>query len=222
MVIPLLIATRWVATAYTRVGARRVGVAGTVALTAGLVVIAVGVALDSVWIVGVGLAPAGVGIGLLLSPMTNATLSTVSDNERGQASGVVSTARQLGGVIGVGVMSTCIALVPGGDNAGAMVGFAITAGVTLAAVFIAARTLPVPDEDSGGTRSVTGMIGRDRFRLTDTRHGPRGTVWRSLCRGVSRAHGHRPSRRRSWLTPCRSGNRRPRNRAGVVRPPCRG
>ena len=144
MVIPLLIATRWVATAYTRVGARRVGVAGTVALTAGLVVIAVGVAVDSVWIVGVGLAPAGVGIGLILSPMTNATLSTVSDNERGQASGVVSTARQLGGVIGVGVMSTCIALVPGGDNAGAMVGFATTAGGTLAAVFIAARTLPVP------------------------------------------------------------------------------
>jgi EmrB/QacA subfamily drug resistance transporter len=144
MVVPLLIATRWVATAYTRVGARRVGVAGTVALTAGLVVIAVGVAVDWVWIVGVGLAPAGVGIGLLLSPMTNATLSTVSDNERGQASGVVSTARQLGGLIGVGVMSTCIALVPGGHNAGAMVGFATTAGVTLAAVFIAARTLPVP------------------------------------------------------------------------------
>ena len=108
------------------------------------VVNAVGVAVDSVSIVGVGLAPAGVGIGLLLSPMTNATLSTVSDNERGQASGVVSTARQLGGVIGVGVMSTCIALVPGGDNAGAMVGFAITAAVTLAAVFIAARTLPSP------------------------------------------------------------------------------
>jgi hypothetical protein len=57
---------------------------------------------------------------------------------------VVSTARQLGGLIGVGVMSTCIALVPGGHNAGAMVGFATTAGVTLAAVFIAARTLPVP------------------------------------------------------------------------------
>jgi MFS transporter, DHA2 family, methylenomycin A resistance protein len=73
--------------------------------------------------------------------MTNATLSTVSDNERGQASGVVSTARQLGGVIGVGVMSTCIALVPGG-NTGVMVGFAITAAVTLAAVFVAAQTLP--------------------------------------------------------------------------------
>jgi sugar phosphate permease len=144
MVIPLLIATRWVATAYTRVGARPIGVAGTVALTAGLTVIAVGVAVDSVWIVAVGLVPAGVGIGLLLSPMTNASLSTVSDSERGQASGVVSTARQLGGVVGVGVMSTCIALVPGGDNTGAMVGFAITAAVTLAGVLVAARTLPAP------------------------------------------------------------------------------
>lgn len=144
MVIPLLIATRWVATAYTRVGARRVGVAGTVALTAGLTVIAVGVAVESVWIVAVGLVPAGVGIGLLLSPMTNASLSTVSDSERGQASGVVSTARQLGGVVGVGVMSTCIALVPGGDITGTMVGFAITAAVALAGVLVAARTLPAP------------------------------------------------------------------------------
>lgn len=144
MVVPLLIATRWVATAYTRVGARRIGVAGTAALTAGLLVIAAGVAIDSVWVVGVGLAPAGVGIGLLLSPMTNAALSTVSDAQRGQASGVVSTARQLGGVVGVGVMSTCIGLLPGADHIGTMIGFAITAAVTLGAVPVAARMLPTP------------------------------------------------------------------------------
>ena len=70
MVVPLLIATRWVATAYTRVGARRIGVVGTTALTTGLLVIAAGVALDSVWVVGIGLVPVGMGIGLLLSPMT--------------------------------------------------------------------------------------------------------------------------------------------------------
>lgn len=62
-------------------------------MSTGLTVIAVGVAVDSVWIVAVGLVPAGVGIGLLLSPMTNASLSTVSNSERGQASGVVSTPR---------------------------------------------------------------------------------------------------------------------------------
>lgn len=145
MVVPLLIATRWVATAYTRVGPRRIGVAGTVALTIGLLVIAAGVALGSVWVVGVGLVPAGVGIGLLLSPMTNASLSTVSDSERGQASGVVSTARQLGGVVGVGVMSTCIALAPGAASVGTMIGFAITAAVTLGGVLVAARMLPAPE-----------------------------------------------------------------------------
>jgi len=144
MVIPLLIATRWVATAYTRVGARRIGVAGSTALTAGLLVIAAGVALGSVWVVGTGLVPTGVGIGLLLSPMTNASLSAVSDTERGQASGLVSTARQLGGVVGVGVVSTCIALAPGGDPAGTAIGFAVTAAVTLGAVLIAARMLPAP------------------------------------------------------------------------------
>lgn len=144
MVIPLLFATRWVATAYTRVGARRIGAAGSAALTAGLLVVAAGVALDSVWVVGTGLVPAGVGIGMLLSPMTNASLSTVADAQRGQASGVVSTARQLGGVVGVGAMSTCIALVPGGEHTGTTIGFAIAASVTLAAAVVAARLLPAP------------------------------------------------------------------------------
>ncbi len=144
LVVPLLVATRWVATAYTRVGARRVGVAGTAALAFGLVVIAAGVAVDSVWVVAAGLVPTGVGIGLLLSPMTNASLSTVPDSERGQASGLVSTARQLGSVVGVGVMSTCIALVPGGDSAGVMVGFGVTAAVTVIGLIVAARTLPGP------------------------------------------------------------------------------
>jgi MFS family permease len=145
LVLPLLVATRWVATSDTRVGARVIGVAGTAALAAGLVVVAVGVGLDSVWVVTAGLVPAGVGIGLLLSPMTNVTLSTVAEGERGQASGVVSTARQLGSVVGVGVMAVCIALFPAGGSAGTMLGFAVTAAVVLAAVVVAARTLPTAE-----------------------------------------------------------------------------
>lgn len=142
MVVPLLIATRWVATAYARIGARRLGVAGCALLAAGLAVIAAGVSLDSVGVVGAGLVPAGVGIGLLLSPMTNAALSPVADAQRGQASGLVSTARQLGGVVGVGVLSTCVALVPGGAHTGTVLGFAVTAAVVLAAAVVAGRTLP--------------------------------------------------------------------------------
>lgn len=142
MVVPLLVATRWVATAYTRVGARRIGIGGAAALTAGLLGIAAGVAMDSVWVVGVGLVPTGVGIGLLLSPMTNASLSTVVEAERGQASGVVSTARQIGGVVGVGVMSACIALIPDGEHTGTTIGFGIAAAVTFGAILVAARLLP--------------------------------------------------------------------------------
>ncbi len=142
LVLPLLVATRWVATSYTRVGPRVIGMAGTAALAMGLVIIAVGVGVDSVWVLAAGLVPTGVGIGLLLSPMTNASLSTVRDTERGQASGVVSTARQLGSVVGVGVMSTCIALTPEAERAGIVVGFAVTAVVALAGLVVAARTLP--------------------------------------------------------------------------------
>ncbi len=142
LVLPLLVATRWVATGYARVGARAIGIAGAAALTIGLVVIAVGVGIDSVWVLAAGLVPAGVGIGLLLSPMTNVSLSTVRDTERGQASGVVSTARQLGSVVGVGVMSGCVALAPEAERAGIVVGFAVTAAVAVAGLVVAARTLP--------------------------------------------------------------------------------
>jgi DHA2 family methylenomycin A resistance protein-like MFS transporter len=140
LVVPLLVATRWVATAYTRVGPRPIGVAGSTGLTLGLVVMAAGVGIDSVWVVGVGLVPTGIGIGLLLSPMTNASLSTAPESQRGQASGVVSTARQLGSVVGVGVMSACIAVI--GVDTGAAIGFAITAAITLAGMVVAARTMP--------------------------------------------------------------------------------
>lgn len=145
LVIPLLVVTRWVAGAYSRIGARRIGVAGSASLTAGLVVIAAGVAVDSVWVLGLGLVPTGAGIGLLLSPMNNVSLSTVPDDQRGQASGIVSTARQFGSVAGVGVLSTCVALVPGGQSAGTMVGFAMTAVITLGGLVAAARLLPEPD-----------------------------------------------------------------------------
>lgn len=47
-------------------------------------------------------------------------------------------------MIGVGVMSGCIALVPGGGHTGTVIGFAVTAAVTLGAVFVAARMLPRP------------------------------------------------------------------------------
>ena len=76
---------------------RRIGIRGAVALAIGLVCAAVGLAGHQVLVVCLALVPAGIGIGLLLSPMTDAALSAVPADRRGQASGLVWTVRQVGG-----------------------------------------------------------------------------------------------------------------------------
>lgn len=147
LVVPLLVATRWAGRNALRVGARRLGVAGALALTVGLVGAGVGILGGQIVVVCIALAPAGVGIGLLLGPMTNTALSAAPDDRRGQASGLVSTVRQLGGVAGVGAVGALAALLPlapdGAPGAPAItLGFAAAAVLVLASAAVAARSLP--------------------------------------------------------------------------------
>jgi EmrB/QacA subfamily drug resistance transporter len=51
-----------------------------------------------------GLVVAGVGMGLLFAPLVSVTLSTLSPDRAGEASGVVSTVQQLGGAVGVALL----------------------------------------------------------------------------------------------------------------------
>ncbi|MDI6843106.1 MAG: MFS transporter [Anaerosomatales bacterium] len=50
------------------------------------------------------LATAGVGMGLVMAPLTSAVMATAPAGEEGAASGVLSTMRQVGGVFGVAVL----------------------------------------------------------------------------------------------------------------------
>ena len=53
-----------------------------------------------------GLAAAGAGLGLLVVPLVNVVLAAVPTEEGGEASGVFSTAQQLGGALGVAIIGT--------------------------------------------------------------------------------------------------------------------
>jgi MFS transporter, DHA2 family, methylenomycin A resistance protein len=144
LVIPLLLATHWAARGYERVGARVLGVRGSLALALGLVCAAAGLAGDHVSVVVAALVPAGIGIGLLLSPMTSAALAAAPVDRRGQASGLISTVRQVGGVAGIAAMGALTTLHPGGVGSGVPValGFALSAVLMAAAAWTVGRGLP--------------------------------------------------------------------------------
>ncbi|HKB94272.1 MAG TPA: MFS transporter [Gaiellaceae bacterium] len=56
-----------------------------------------------------GMLVGGVGMGAAMGPMTVAALSAVSVDDAGVASGVVTTARQVGGTLGIAVMGAIVA-----------------------------------------------------------------------------------------------------------------
>jgi predicted MFS family arabinose efflux permease len=143
LAVPLLVATHWAARNYARVGPRVLGVRGSLALAVGLVC-AAGLATDHVSVVVSALVPAGVGIGLLLSPMISAALAAAPVDRRGQASGLISTVRQVGGVAGIAAMGALTTLHPGGVSDGLPValGFALSAAPMAAAAGTVARGLP--------------------------------------------------------------------------------
>ena len=154
LAVPLLVATHWAARNYARIGPRALGVRGSLALAVGLVCAAAGLATDHVSVVVSALVPAGVGIGLLLSPMTSAALAATPVDRRGQASGLISTVRQVGGVAGIAAMGALTILHPSGgvsDGVPVALGFALSALLMGAAAWTVARGLPRMKIAASGT-----------------------------------------------------------------------
>jgi hypothetical protein len=60
----------------------------------------------SPWPIVPGLAVAGAGLGLLIVPLVNVALAAVPVEVAGGASGLFSTAQQLGGALGVALLGT--------------------------------------------------------------------------------------------------------------------
>jgi EmrB/QacA subfamily drug resistance transporter len=118
---------------------------------------------------------AGIGMGLMLVPITITVTSGVRPEDSGAASGLLNTSRQLGGAIGLAMLTTVAATATShASHAGYVAGivhgyrfaFLVNAGVMLAAVLVAlALPAVVPDAPQTGeqnnerrsypTRSIT-------------------------------------------------------------------
>jgi DHA2 family methylenomycin A resistance protein-like MFS transporter len=86
------------------------------------------------------LAIVGIGFGLTMSPLTGAAIAAVSPQEGGLASGVVSTARQIGAVLGVAVLGAIVRTQESGGasfEAGLNSAFVAAGAITLASAVFA-------------------------------------------------------------------------------------
>ncbi|MEU9391133.1 DHA2 family efflux MFS transporter permease subunit [Streptomyces sp. NPDC048324] len=121
----------------TAVAGLAVGAAGTVPLTA----LSSGAGVYTVLLPG--LAVASFGFGAVLVTATTTALAMVTHEEAGLASGVVNTFHEVGGSIGVAVMSTAAA---SGIDHGTAAGFAdaFTVGVAVAAASAVVALVLVP------------------------------------------------------------------------------
>jgi MFS family permease len=90
-----------------QIGARAVGVAGSVAALAGIVVLA-RVDLTATVQVAVPLALLGAGLGLATPAAQSASMTAARGDQAGMAAGIGSTMRYLGGLIGVALMSVLL------------------------------------------------------------------------------------------------------------------
>ncbi|WP_327673314.1 MULTISPECIES: MFS transporter [unclassified Streptomyces] len=98
------------------------------------------------------LAMVGIGFALTMSPLTGAAIQAVDPREGGLASGISSTTRQIGAVLGVAVLGAVVrALQSGGSSfeAGLEGAFVVAGAVTLAAAvgtglwLVSSRPTPV-------------------------------------------------------------------------------
>jgi EmrB/QacA subfamily drug resistance transporter len=135
-------------TLVTRLGVRRVLVAGLVLDTAALAWLS-RMPLDGHYFSDIfpALLVAGVGMALSFVPMTIAGLTGVHPADAGIASGLINTSRQMGGAIGLAAVSTIAASVSGPNPTAsalthgfqvafyALTGLAVV-GIVIAAVFV--------------------------------------------------------------------------------------
>jgi EmrB/QacA subfamily drug resistance transporter len=119
-----------------RLGARGLTVGGMSVLTAGLALLAQAGAATPLWEVVAALAVCGLGLGLFIAPNNSRMLGAAPPHRRGIASGVLSAARNVGMVLGVGLAGAVYTTVLSRDGAAG-----VARGVSLGLLSAAAVTL---------------------------------------------------------------------------------
>jgi EmrB/QacA subfamily drug resistance transporter len=136
-----------------KIGSRIPATAGMVILSLGLFLLSRLVPVVPVPMIAATLVVTGLGIGLFTSPNNSAVMGAVPQRRRGVASGVSSTARTLGNLLGIGlagaVFSTVLAPTDGGPDAilaAVSVGLLVASGIALVgAVTSVTRPAPIVD-----------------------------------------------------------------------------
>ena len=122
------------------VGIRTTAFVGTATSLAGLYLLSDFGALQSPSDALIGLALMGAGLGLSSAPSQAAAMSAVRHDNAGMAGGAVSTARYIGGVIGI----SALGYVLGGEQAGVDAHSAAAAVYSVALVLAAISSLALP------------------------------------------------------------------------------
>ncbi len=111
LTLPLLFVAPIAGRLYDRVGPRPLLALGGLLIAAGLAWLGWHLPQREYDLLIPGYTLMGIGIALIVSPGTTDALGAAAPSERSQASGIVQTVRQIGGVIGIAVLGAIVAAV---------------------------------------------------------------------------------------------------------------
>jgi MFS family permease len=103
--LPIILAGPLAGRAFDRVGGRIPLVAGFLLLALSGVALAIGAGDATVWALIPGLVLQGLGLGIVLTVNDPTGLTAVPDSDSGQAAGMINTAEQMGGAIGIATLT---------------------------------------------------------------------------------------------------------------------
>jgi EmrB/QacA subfamily drug resistance transporter len=111
MAATLMPVSRLAPTLAARFGSRQVCVAGLVAISAGLAIISRMGQTTPYWVLAAGLVVLGAGMGAAMTPATSAITASLPRRQQGVASAMNDLSRELGGALGIAVLSSAMAAV---------------------------------------------------------------------------------------------------------------
>jgi EmrB/QacA subfamily drug resistance transporter len=104
----MLPATRLAPALAARLGTRTTLIAGLALIAAALVVLAQLTAVSGYWLVAAGLIPLGAGLGLAMPPATSGITSALPASRQGVGSALNDLSREVGGAVGIAVLSSLL------------------------------------------------------------------------------------------------------------------
>ena len=138
-----------------RAGSRALIVAGLVVMGAGALLLT-GVSARSGYLTGFlpGLLVVGMGTGLVFPATAVTAMSDIADDRAGLASGLMTTAHEIGAALGVAVFSAVAVAAGGGIAAGYRHGFMVAAAVAAVLAVVAAVAVPAVRPAAGARVAV--------------------------------------------------------------------